>query len=216
MGLDMYLYSMPRCEMDPNKVSELAYLHSRLLRGEWGVRSEIDQLPEDELAFAKKYFPTATKTYCSWDAEKSFPYSSISEEVAYWRKANAIHRWFVDNVQDGEDDCRFHREVTAEDLEDLYGRCENILREAVIAKGKIANGYTYQDGTKITNFVDGEYVVDPSICEEELPCQEGFFFGNQDYNEYYMEDIKHTYETLKKLLNEFDFENRRLYYVSSW
>lgn len=27
----------------------------------------------------------------------------IVEEVGYWRKANAIHRWFVDNTQGGED-----------------------------------------------------------------------------------------------------------------
>jgi hypothetical protein len=26
-------------------------------------------------------------------------------EAMYWRKANAIHRWFVENVQEGEDDC---------------------------------------------------------------------------------------------------------------
>lgn len=29
----------------------------------------------------------------------------ITAEVAYWRKANAIHQWFVDNVQNGRDDC---------------------------------------------------------------------------------------------------------------
>ena len=27
------------------------------------------------------------------------------EEVGYWRKANAIHGWFVRNVQNGKDDC---------------------------------------------------------------------------------------------------------------
>ena len=32
--------------------------------------------------------------------------SQVTEEVGYWRKANAIHRWFVENVQKGEDDCR--------------------------------------------------------------------------------------------------------------
>jgi hypothetical protein len=26
-------------------------------------------------------------------------------EAIYWRKANAIHKWFVDNVQDGNDNC---------------------------------------------------------------------------------------------------------------
>lgn len=34
---------------------------------------------------------------------------------AYWRKANAIHAWFVDNVQGGEDECEPH-EVQAEQL----------------------------------------------------------------------------------------------------
>lgn len=29
----------------------------------------------------------------------------IVEEAAYWRKANAIHRWFVENVQGHRDEC---------------------------------------------------------------------------------------------------------------
>lgn len=32
--------------------------------------------------------------------------SYVIEQVGYWRKANQIHQWFVDNVQDGVDDCR--------------------------------------------------------------------------------------------------------------
>ena len=31
---------------------------------------------------------------------------SISERIGYWRKANQIHNWFVENVQGGEDDCK--------------------------------------------------------------------------------------------------------------
>ena len=31
---------------------------------------------------------------------------SVIEEAMYWRKANAIHAWFVKNVQDGVDDCK--------------------------------------------------------------------------------------------------------------
>jgi hypothetical protein len=26
-------------------------------------------------------------------------------EALYWRKSNSIHKWFVDNVQEGNDDC---------------------------------------------------------------------------------------------------------------
>jgi hypothetical protein len=29
----------------------------------------------------------------------------IIEEAGYWRKQNQIHRWFVENVQKGVDDC---------------------------------------------------------------------------------------------------------------
>jgi hypothetical protein len=39
-------------------------------------------------------------------------------EAMYWRKANAIHKWFVDNCQEGEDDCgNYH--VGREQLEEL-------------------------------------------------------------------------------------------------
>jgi len=31
--------------------------------------------------------------------------TTIVEEVGYWRKANQIHRWFVENVQDNVDNC---------------------------------------------------------------------------------------------------------------
>ena len=29
----------------------------------------------------------------------------VTFELCYWRKANAIHNWFVNNVQDGVDNC---------------------------------------------------------------------------------------------------------------
>lgn len=46
----------------------------------------------------------------------------IRESVGYWRKANQIHKWFVDNVQDGNDDCKSYY-VSTEDLEKLLNIC---------------------------------------------------------------------------------------------
>lgn len=40
------------------------------------------------------------------------------KELQYWRKFNALHAWFVDNVQGGEDDCLSYL-ITKEDLEKL-------------------------------------------------------------------------------------------------
>lgn len=52
-------------------------------------------------------------------------WKSLSEEVGYWRKANAIHRWFVENVQNGEDDCGRYP-VSREQLEELLEICKDI------------------------------------------------------------------------------------------
>jgi hypothetical protein len=55
----------------------------------------------------------------------------IVEEVGYWRKANAIHRWFVENVQNGNDDCREYA-VTIKELESLRRDCENVLCDSAL------------------------------------------------------------------------------------
>ncbi len=49
----------------------------------------------------------------------------VVEDIAYWRKANAIHKWFVNNVQDSEDDCRPY-EVSAEKLRELLELCRQV------------------------------------------------------------------------------------------
>ena len=49
-------------------------------------------------------------------------------EAMYWRKANAIHKWFVDNVQEGVDDCRPY-EVSREKLKELVALCRKVLTE---------------------------------------------------------------------------------------
>jgi hypothetical protein len=46
----------------------------------------------------------------------------IIEEAGYWRKANQIHRWFVDNVQNGVDNCGDYY-VSTDDLEKLLEVC---------------------------------------------------------------------------------------------
>lgn len=57
----------------------------------------------------------------------------VSVEVGYWRKANAIHKWFVDNCQDGIDDCR-NAYVSASQLEELRGICERVLSDHTLAE----------------------------------------------------------------------------------
>ena len=52
--------------------------------------------------------------------------TTIREEVLYWRKANAIHQWFVYNVQDGEDNCGTYH-VSMEQLQELRHACLAVI-----------------------------------------------------------------------------------------
>jgi hypothetical protein len=52
----------------------------------------------------------------------------VIEEVGYWRKANHIHKWFVDNVQDGVDDCGEYC-VSDKKLKELLEVCKTVLED---------------------------------------------------------------------------------------
>ena len=54
--------------------------------------------------------------------------ASIVENIGYWRKANAIHRWFVQNVQDGEDDCKEYY-VQREQIKELLQIVKQVLTD---------------------------------------------------------------------------------------
>lgn len=49
-------------------------------------------------------------------------------EVGYWRKANQIHKWFVDNVQKGNDDCKEYY-VSEEKIKELHDLCTEIIND---------------------------------------------------------------------------------------
>lgn len=53
---------------------------------------------------------------------------SVEMEVCYWRKVNSVHQWFVDNCQDGNDDCR-QSVVGREQLKNLLEACEEIVAD---------------------------------------------------------------------------------------
>lgn len=52
--------------------------------------------------------------------------SEIVEDVMYWRKANHIHGWFVENVQQGRDECQ-ESYVELHDLIELRDLCKKVL-----------------------------------------------------------------------------------------
>jgi hypothetical protein len=146
----------------------------------------------------------------------------IVEEVAYWRKANAIHNWFVENVQDGKDDCEEYT-VSLAQLKELLDVCRRVKAASHLVKGTIANGYTFEkDGKEKPILEEGRVVEDSDAAQELLPTTSGFFFGSTDYDEYYMADIDLTIEQIEPLVEELESEKLEgrtmstIYYQSSW
>jgi hypothetical protein len=107
--------------------------------------------------------------------------TTVVEEAGYWRKANQIHRWFVENVQDNNDNCGEYF-VPKVKLEELLELCEKVK-------------------------------ADNSLAESLLPAASGFFFGNEEYDEWYFDKIEYTIEVLKEALANDDAS---YYYSSSW
>lgn len=68
----------------------------------------------------------------------------VKFRACYWRKANAIHKWFVDNCQNGVDECQ-ETYVTREQLQELIDLCKEVLGSPKTATNKLptANGFFF-------------------------------------------------------------------------
>ena len=113
-----------------------------------------------------------------------FRVERVTVTLGYWRKANAIHHWFVNYVQSGEDDCGYYY-VTKEHLEILLDTVRAVLK-------------------------------DHSKATELLPGQNGFLFGETEYNEYYFQTLEYTEEIIKKVLDSGIIGEYDIKYHSSW
>lgn len=81
---------------------------------------------------ARALYPKSLQECIPNDPTDSVVSTTTSYRVGYWRKANAIHKWFVDNVQEGVDDCRRHP-VSIPQLEELQHTCEKVLANHELA-----------------------------------------------------------------------------------
>lgn len=127
---------------------------------------------------------------------KNYKWLSIFEKVGYLRKANAIHCFFVQECQDGIDECQYSM-VTKDKLEDLLERCKRAMK----LKKIYLNDGIIKDGEGLETF---------------LPTSSGFFFGGTEFDEWYFQDVAETKKLITKVLKETDFDKQVILYRSSW
>ena len=83
-------------------------------------------------------------------------------DAAYWRKANQIHAWFVQQVQGGEDECREHY-VSREQIQELIDTCKKVLADHTLAPTLLPTQSGFFFGSTEYNdwyFKDLEYTVE--------------------------------------------------------
>jgi hypothetical protein len=209
MGLDMYLYA-------EKNVSAYDYEYD----GKEHVRR--DNLEYDKILQASGL--------------DSLPSSEngmviVAKQIAYWRKANAIHGWFVRELANGKDECQ-RISVSREDLINLRNDCVNVL-----SKRNEAVPTTNTNVYEIADLGNSEDVVSKMLrtmkeesdklstnvdtivredSESRLEPTSGFFFGNTDKDEWYYKTLEYTIDVINSMLandSDLDYE---YYYRASW
>lgn len=166
----------------------------------------------------------------------------ITEQVCYLRKANQIHRWFVDNVQDGEDNCQ-ESYVEENKLKELYNICKKIVEKLngveftisdssreIIVFGKFKESFKF-NSKNIKQYFKGNdciwnytFKISDDLkkyIDDNLPCGEGFFFGTYEYDGGYVYDIIKTILMFDRLFKKLDVYKKNkvwfdIIYQSSW
>lgn len=172
MGLDMYLYAR-------KYVSKFDYTD---FKREDGVMPPVNKEWESLASLSPKGL---------MDNAQDFGGISVSYPVGYWRKANAIHGWFVSEMADGEDECQ----------------------EIGVDRGHLL---ILQDSCKAVLAADKDDMEEVA-ADHGLEPLSGFFFGGKDIDEWYIESLKDTITMIDNVLSivpEGNFEWQFIYQAS--
>jgi hypothetical protein len=122
------------------------------------------------------------------------PFAEVIVTAIYWRKANAVHAWIVNELADGVDECQEIR-VPREKLAELRSLCFDAL--------SIPAGSNLQDH-----------------AASVLPPASGFFFGSTEIDDWYVKDLEHTMSEIDRVLSLLPEEGEgwdwSLVYQASW
>mgnify|MGYP003647147385 FL=1 len=118
-----------------------------------------------------------------------YGYAKVTLNVGYWRKANAIHNWFVNECGGSVDNCQ-EIYVSMPELNLLRDSCKKVLDAPPEERSDVAG-------------------------EVDLVPIEGFFFGTTEMDEWYIADLEHTVKIIDNL-DSVDYSGWDFSYQASW
>lgn len=151
-------------------------------------------------------------------------------DVIYMRKANAVRKWFADNLENFEDNGL--TPITQENFEGIISTMESVIRDGGITG-------LYVDYKKLDEQIDNEededtrrkswrelfdswekFVKDGGrkyeqfyeVANEKFPSSSGFFFGGTDYDAWYIRDLFVNFEKFKEVYNEINWDEDEVDY----
>jgi len=155
MGLDMYLESATRTVLSLERLNE------------------IDNDVRDGSAYAEACSGLEVHTI----GDENYNYKSIFAEEVYWRKFNALHAWFVDNLCSGVDNCQRVR-VSKEHLQSLFSVLESLDRDDDKARALFAPRAGFFFGS---TDIDEYYWEDVELCKRKIQeILDTFDFKNKE------------------------------------
>lgn len=106
------------------------YLHAKkyVEKINWQTLQNNDELSMDSPEVVNPLWTEIVNTAQMSDVAVDIYGVNVDVTCAYWRKANQIHAWFVDNVQQGNDDCGEYY-VSHEKLKELLDLVNKALAE---------------------------------------------------------------------------------------
>jgi len=144
------------------------------------------------------------------------------QELGYWRKANAVHGWFVRECANNVDECQ-EIFVSREQLSKLRSDCNDALATRENATPNDENNVIFRQppnsGQELIDYImentkAQSELIGTTIVKEPLQPIAGFFFGSLEKDEWYYDGLLETIDIIDKALALGD--DWQVIYQASW
>lgn len=194
MGLDMYLYA-----------SKYESLHTYNIADNEELSKKVKRF------YGKDLYEVGMN-----NARHNFLSKETKYQIGYWRKFNALHHYFEERYE-ADDLLRgvYLGKSEIEDIIDILVKVKLDLNTCNKSKKQIKVGWHKDENGKMVETKETIEVYDSKVAMELLPPGEGFFYGSQELDEWYKQDIEYSIELFVKAL-ELKNKDYDIYYDASW